>query len=105
LAAGPQSYLPNTIRIRGLIRQRSALEPEMEKTAATLIEQGAHLSTDDTLEEAFFLFEQTKNRFIPVVERPEEKSADPILVGALFHVDALRAYNRALVAAHQEEHA
>jgi CIC family chloride channel protein len=35
------------------------------------------------------------------IEGPEDA---PVLQGALFHVDALKAYNRALAATAEEEH-
>jgi CIC family chloride channel protein len=49
------------------------------------------------------VFERARVPFVPVVTRASEESA-PELVGALFHVDALRAYNRALAAVSREEH-
>ncbi len=41
-------------------------------------------------------------RFIPVVTL--SVGAPPELLGAVFHVDALKAYNRALAATAAEEH-
>ena len=41
--------------------------------------------------------------FLPVIKRDAETQA-PVLQGALFHVDALKAYNRALAATAAEEH-
>ena len=55
-----------------------------------------------TLETAMPLFEDGAN-FIPVVSRASGKGP-PELVGALFHVDVLKVYNRALAAAAAEEH-
>jgi CIC family chloride channel protein len=48
------------------------------------------------------LFEASGVRFIPVVTL--SANAPPELLGALFHVDALKAYNRALAATAAEEH-
>jgi CIC family chloride channel protein len=41
--------------------------------------------------------------FLPVVTLSGGE-APPELLGALFHVDALKAYNRALAAVSKEEH-
>jgi len=49
------------------------------------------------------LFERTGARFLPVVSLSGE-DAPPELWGALMHVDALKAYNRALAATAAEEH-
>ena len=49
------------------------------------------------------LFEQSNMTFIPVVTLGGE-GEPPELCGALFQVDALRAYNRALAATAAEEH-
>ena len=55
-----------------------------------------------TLEAAMPIFEQSAAQFIPVVTLSAH--APPELLGALFHVDALKAYNHALAATAAEEH-
>ncbi len=49
------------------------------------------------------IFEATNRQFLAVVTLGEEGEA-PQIDGALFQVDALRAYNRALAATAAEEH-
>ena len=49
------------------------------------------------------IFETTGVAFLPVVTLGGEE-APPELLGAVFHVDALRAYNKALAATAAEEH-
>ena len=49
------------------------------------------------------LFERTSRQFLPVITMGEE-GMPPQIHGTLFHVDALRAYNRALAATAAEEH-
>ena len=49
------------------------------------------------------LLEATDVPFVPVVLTRTEGDP-PELLGALFHVDALRAYNQALAATAAEEH-
>jgi CIC family chloride channel protein len=69
----------------------------------SLIEQGVYIDVTTTLEAAMPMFERASVPFLPVVmlaggDQPPE------LQGALFHVDALKAYNRALAAVSEEEH-
>ena len=68
-----------------------------------MINNGVYVEPDATLETAMPLFEAAAARFIPVVTFTSE-DAKPELIGALFHVDALKAYNRALAATAAEEH-
>ena len=49
------------------------------------------------------MFDAGGHAFIPVVA-PAADGGPPELLGALFHVDALRAYNRALAETAAEEH-
>ena len=69
----------------------------------TLIEQGIYTDTNATLERALPIFERTGLDFVPVVQLAPG-DGPPALEGALFHVDALKAYNRALAATAAEEH-
>lgn len=67
-----------------------------------MIDDGIYVDANATLEAAMPIFDQASARFIPVVRlRPE---SPPELLGAVFHVDALKAYNRALAATAAEEH-
>ncbi|MGM0583080.1 MAG: chloride channel protein [Pseudomonadota bacterium] len=103
IAGGPQSWIPATISVRDVMRPRGADNGASDSACWSLIDQGAYLRRDATLETALPLFERSGDRaMIPVVdERPD---AAPELVGALFHIDALRAFNRALIETHREEH-
>jgi CIC family chloride channel protein len=49
------------------------------------------------------VFERADIPFVPVVKKPGSDDP-PEYLGALFHVDALKAYNRALAATAAEEH-
>jgi CIC family chloride channel protein len=69
----------------------------------SLIEQGVYLDVTATLEQAMPLFERANVPFVPVVTL-SGGDQPPELSGALFHVDALKAYNRALAAVSEEEH-
>ena len=65
---------------------------------------GTFVGEQRTLEAAMPLFESTGAAFLPVVRLGGEGEA-PELLGTLHHVDALRAYNRALADTAAEEHA
>jgi CIC family chloride channel protein len=68
-----------------------------------MIREGRYIDASDTLRQALPDFEETGQDFLPVVRiRGEDRSPD--LLGALYHVDALRAYNRALAEKAREEH-
>ena len=67
------------------------------------IEAGHWVERNATLETALPIFDETQRQFLPVVTLGEGGKA-PQIHGALFHVDALRAYNRALAATAAEEH-
>ncbi|QQA41831.1 chloride channel protein [Pelagovum pacificum] len=103
VAAGPQSYLLSTFRVSSVMRAKDAPRAAPEEACREMIEDGTYLTDTSTLEQAMPLFEQGNPLFIPVVHI---KAADepPELWGALFQVDALRAFNRALAAKAAEEH-
>ncbi|PZX16250.1 CIC family chloride channel protein [Palleronia aestuarii] len=103
LAAGPQAYLLAMFRVANVMRP-----PEHARAAPTdavweAIEQGHFIDGNATLDAAMPLFEKTNRMFLPVV-RVGARGETPVVLGALFHVDALRAYNRALAATAAEEH-
>ncbi|MEM6760736.1 MAG: chloride channel protein [Pseudomonadota bacterium] len=103
LAAGPQAYLPAMFRVSAVMRAMNAPRSADETRAWELIGEGVYLDAAATLEEALPMFDRTMMPFIPVVTLTGQNAA-PELKGALFHVDALKAYNRALAATAAEEH-
>jgi CIC family chloride channel protein len=74
-----------------------------EERCWELIGEGIYVDGNATLEVAMPIFDRTSVPFVPVVTLAGE-DAPPELLGALFHVDALKAYNRALAATAAEEH-
>jgi CIC family chloride channel protein len=103
LAAGPQDYLLAMFRVRTLMRPPDHERAADETQCWSLIEQDVYIDVTTTLEAAMPMFERASVPFLPVVmlaggDQPPE------LQGALFHVDALKAYNRALAAVSEEEH-
>lgn len=100
LAAGPQAYLLAMIPVKGLMRDNDMLVAQTKQTCALMIAEGIYVTESSTLEVAFPKFEITKQDFIPVVEIEDE----PILIGALYQIDALTAYTDALAETAREEH-
>ena len=103
LAAGPQAYLLSMFRVSQVMRRPDAPRAASAEACWDLIRDGVYLDANATLETAMPMFEKANLAFIPVVTLWSE-SSQPELLGALFQVDALRAYNRALAATAAEEH-
>lgn len=103
LAAGPQTYLLGKVRVTSVMRALGTLRAPSEEVCWEMIREGRYIDASDTLRQALPDFEETGLDFLPVVRiRGEDKTPD--LLGALFHVDALRAYNSALAEKAREEH-
>ncbi len=102
LAAGPQAYLLSMFMVARIMRRPEDEFAAPEDECWALIDAGTYIDGTATLEAAMPMFEQSGARFIPVVTLSAD--APPELLGALFHVDALKAYNRALAATAAEEH-
>ncbi len=102
LAAGPQAYLLSMVRVATLLEPATETGQASQEACWELIEQGIYIDGAATLEAAMPVFDQGAAAFLPVVtlfgDRPPE------LLGVLHHVDALKAYNRALAATATEEH-
>ncbi|MCG7519175.1 chloride channel protein [Ruegeria sp. Ofav3-42] len=102
LAAGPQAYLLAMLRAGAVMRPIGDPRSITKDQAQELIEQGLCVQAGDTLEAAMPYFDRDDIPCIPVVIVEDDGIETP--VGALFHVDALKAYNRALAATAAEEH-
>ncbi len=101
LAAGPQAYLLAMFRVAGVMRK---VEDGLDEDACwEMISEGIYVDGNATLEAALPIFDKFGVDFIPVVTLSGEGQA-PELWGALYHVDALKAYNRALATTAAEEH-
>lgn len=100
LAAGPQAYLLSMFRASSVMREVSEVD---EAACWQMVEDGVYIDLAATLEVAMPMFERAGIEYVPVVSLSGENAA-PELCGALFHVDALKAFNRALAATAAEEH-
>lgn len=103
LAAGPQAYLLSMFSVAKVMRPVGGAGSAAEEDCWDLVEEGVYVDANSTLEAAMPMFERANLTFIPVVTLGGEDSP-PELWGALFQVDALKAYNRALAATAAEEH-
>lgn len=103
LAAGPQAYLLAMFRVANVMRKPDQPDCAPPDDIWEAIEEGFTIEGNATLEAAMPIFEATNRRFLAVVRMGEEGEA-PEILGALFQVDALKAYNRALAATAAEEH-
>jgi CIC family chloride channel protein len=99
LTTGPH-LLMRTVPIRGLVRDPEAPDAAPMETCETMVADGRFLRRTDSLARALPVFERDRPAFLPVVEGVET----PRIVGALFHLDALEAFNRLLVETYREEH-
>ena len=99
VAIGPQGYLLE------LVRTDATMRPIDEATQADwdLVEKGLYVSAAGTLNTAMIVLERTRAAYLPVVKVGGETAPSQI-VGRLHEVDALRAYNKALSDAAEEEH-
>ncbi len=103
LAAGPQAYLLAMFRAGDVMRDLDDTRGAATEDCWTMISDGVYVDAKATLESALPVFDRLGVAFIPVVTLTGENAA-PELRGSLFHVDALKAYNRALAATAAEEH-
>ncbi len=103
LAAGPQAYLLAMFRVQNVMRGPDHEDAADEDAIWAVIEEGEYVDPNATLEDVMPVFEKTNRAFLPVVTLGKE-GEPPTILGALFQVDALRQYNRALAATAAEEH-
>ena len=103
LAAGPQSYLLSTFPVANVMRASSDMKAIDQETSWELVKAGHYLNEGATLEVAMPMFDQTGLEYLPVV-RLTGGDTPPKVIGAVFQVDALKSFNRALSATAAEEH-
>ena len=102
LAAGPQAYLLAMLRAGAVMRPIGDPRSITKDEALDLISQGLCIQASSTLEAAMPFFDRDDIPCLPVVILEDDGTERP--VGALYHIDALKAYNRALAATAAEEH-
>ncbi len=102
LTQGPNAWAMRHLRVRAFMRLRGDDNAASDTACEALVAQGAWLRRDDSLALALPMFDRLKGAFLPVVDEAEDGSTE--LVGALYHVDALKALNRVYQATWREEH-
>lgn len=100
-AAGPQAYILALLKAGSVMRPLQDPRCASEEECHVLVAQGLSLESSTTLEATLPVFDRADVTFLPVIETVD---AEPRILGAVYHVDALKAYNRALVAVAAEEH-
>ena len=103
LAKGPQGYLLSLCSVASLMRKPGDPGAASEEAVWAAIAEGVWVDVNGTLELAMPVFERTGLPLLPVLSFGGE-GKPPKVHGALFHVDALRAFNRALASTAEEEH-
>lgn len=103
MAAGPQAYLLAVHSAAAVMRPIDSPRAAPRDTCEEMIAAGVTIAPDVTLATALPMFESSGHSFIPVLA-PAGDGGPGELIGALFHLDALRAYNRALAETAAEEH-
>ncbi|MCI4664057.1 MAG: chloride channel protein [Neomegalonema sp.] len=104
LIADPEHEVLPGLKAGAHMRWRDSETGASDAAAWELARQGVYLHPKDDFRRAFKRFRGGKLTFLPVLD-PNTSPADPgALLGALYYVDALEAYNRALVKLHEEEH-
>lgn len=102
IAQGPQEYLLQLVSVSGSMRNPgSPGAPSLEELEA-LASQGRSIPWEARLKPALRIFDRTGASHLAVMQR----GADGVVKvgGSLSHVDALKAFNRALAATAAEEH-
>ncbi|MCP4822197.1 MAG: chloride channel protein [Shimia sp.] len=103
IAAGPQAYLLSICSVASVMRDSEDAQAAPEERCWEMIAEGSYVDRSATLESVMPMFEASGAAFVPVVTLGGE-GKPPVLVGAVFHVDALRAFNKALAETAAEEH-
>ncbi|MDF1874054.1 chloride channel protein [Vannielia sp.] len=103
MAAGPQAYLLSVHSAAAVMRSIDSPQAAPRAACEEMMAAGVQVTPDMTLEVALPILEAGGHSFIPVVS-PGAEDGTGELIGALFHLDALRAYNRALAETAAEEH-
>jgi CIC family chloride channel protein len=97
LKDGPHNHIMRSLKVREFMMP---IEQHMSETLKDFVEDAAWLTPDDTVEAALRAFDRTGHNRLPVVESEDTSK----LTGWAEHLDALNAFNTALIEASEEEH-
>lgn len=102
VAAGPQAYLLAMVHVGAILRPLTDPRAPDMTICQQMVDEGLFLQSNATLESALPLFERSDAMFLPVVQ--SSAGGEVELIGVVFHMDALKSYNRALADTAAEEH-
>lgn len=102
LAAGPQAYLLAMFRASHVMRPISELDAAQAALLKKAHAQGSVVELRATLESALPIFDRSGWTVLPVID--PTKDGEEAIKGALYQVDALKTFNKALAATAAEEH-
>ncbi|WP_374422982.1 chloride channel protein [Paracoccus sp. (in: a-proteobacteria)] len=103
IAEGPQVWLPQKMRVTAVMRALGTRDAPSADLLRNMVAAGQWIAEGERLDFALRRFDEAGAAFLPVIQ-PARDGAEPEILGALYHVDALRALNTALAAAAAEEH-
>ncbi|KPQ06603.1 MAG: chloride channel protein, CIC family [Rhodobacteraceae bacterium HLUCCA12] len=101
IAHGPQEYLADKTGFARAIRRVDSANGLPRDALDALVARGLAVDADASLKTALRLFERRGASHLAVLRQDREGG---VVIGSLAHVDALRAYTRALAATAAEEH-
>lgn len=102
MAAGPQAYILAMFRVSSVMRSLTHPKAPPADALVDMVAGGLAIDRTDTLDRVMPAFDRAETPFLPVVRRQDDGM--PELIGSLHHIDALKAYSRALAATAAEEH-
>jgi CIC family chloride channel protein len=102
ISEAPRTYAMRAMKVRAYMRLIGDDDGPAASACEALMAQDVFLRRETSIPAALALFDQAKRPFIPVVAERDGGSTE--LVGALYHVDALKALNRLYAATYREEH-
>lgn len=103
IAAGPQAYLLHMFQVQKIMRPMCDCEHLDQETLWDMVSNGHGIRSEATLGDALPQFDWHGCEWLPIIEVNVE-DGPPNIIGVLFQVDCLKAYNRALAATAKEEH-
>lgn len=103
IAAGPQAYLLHMFQVENIMRPLAECAQIEEDELWATVNKGHGILSKATLGDALPQFDGQKCEWLPVIE-VNTQDRPPKIIGVLFLVDSLKAYNRALAATAKEEH-
>ena len=103
IAAGPQAYLLHMFQVQKIMRPMCDCEHLDQETLWDMVSNGHGIRSEATLGDALPQFDGHGCEWLPIIEVNVE-DGPPNIIGVLFQVDCLKAYNRALAATAKEEH-